>query len=42
MLPVLFAQMWLRPSGASSCNTTLGGTMTQRPSSRANQVPSSF
>ncbi len=42
MLPVLFAQMWLRPSGASSCSTTLGGTCTQRPSSRATQVPSSF
>ena len=42
MLPVLFAQMWLRPSGASSFSTTFGGTCTQRPSSRAYQLPSSF
>ena len=42
MVPVLLAQMWLRPSGASSFSTAFGGTGTQRPSSSAYQVPSSF
>ena len=41
-MPLLLAQMWLRPSGASCFSTTRGGIGTQRPSSSAYHMPSSL